>query len=139
MADLKTDYKDDVFNGDRKYNLTENSDGTYSLVDVTSYTQEGDTFGADDINSTNTKVNELEDSIDDMKDITTATLTAGSTSISISDTRIKTNSVISFYSDPYGVNPLTADVPIDGKVNLTYDAQTSDVTVGVKVEGTYGN
>lgn len=54
---LKVNYKDDVFTGNRKYDLVENGDGTYSLVDQTTYTQEGDVFGASDINATNTAVN----------------------------------------------------------------------------------
>ena len=57
---LKTNYKNDVFSGNRKYNLINNSDGTVSLEDVTEYQQVGDIFNADDINSTNAKVNEVE-------------------------------------------------------------------------------
>lgn len=63
MADLKTTYKDDVLNTSanekRKYNMITNEDGTVSLVDVTDYSQVGDSFGAADINATNKKVNEL--------------------------------------------------------------------------------
>lgn len=63
MADLKTNYKDDVLdtskNTKRKYNTIQNSDGTISLEDVTEYTQKGDDFGAADINATNAKVNEV--------------------------------------------------------------------------------
>ena len=54
---LKTDYKDAVYTGDRKYTQTNNTDGTISLVDATAYSTEGDTFGAADINATNTAVN----------------------------------------------------------------------------------
>ena len=53
---LKTDYKDAVYTGDRKYTQTNNTDGTISLVDATAYSTEGDTFGAADINATNTAV-----------------------------------------------------------------------------------
>lgn len=56
---LKTDYKDDVYSGDRKYQETQNADGTVSLEDVTEYTQEGDIFGASDANATNEAVNDL--------------------------------------------------------------------------------
>lgn len=56
---LKTDYKDDVFSGDRKYQKADNPDGTISLVDKTSYSQKGDTFSAADINATNKAVNSL--------------------------------------------------------------------------------
>ncbi|MFI3251875.1 MAG: pyocin knob domain-containing protein [bacterium] len=61
---LKVDYRDDIItDGEplRKYNMISNSDGTVSFVDTTSYEQNGDIFGCDDINLTNTKVNEIED------------------------------------------------------------------------------
>ena len=54
---LKTDYKEDVFTGNRKYQMIDNGDDTVSFVDVTSYSQVGDTFGAADINATNTAIN----------------------------------------------------------------------------------
>ena len=54
---LKEDYKDDAFDGLRKYQMIQNDDRTVSFVDVTEYSQEGDLFGADDINATNKTVN----------------------------------------------------------------------------------
>lgn len=54
---LKENYSDDVFEGKRKYQITDNSDGTKSIDDVTSYTSEGDLFGANDINATNKAIN----------------------------------------------------------------------------------
>lgn len=57
---LKTDYKNFIPATQLKqYQLINNSDGTVSLRDVTTYTQEGDRFGAGDINATNTVVNQL--------------------------------------------------------------------------------
>ena len=56
---LKTDYKDDIFEGNRKYQISEDTDGNVEILDVTSYTQEGDRFGAADINATNGQVNRL--------------------------------------------------------------------------------
>ena len=56
---LKTDYKDAMYDGQRRYRLIPNEDGTYSLPDETTYTQKGDKFGANDINSTNKAVNQL--------------------------------------------------------------------------------
>ena len=65
MSDLKTDYKDDVLdvsaNVKRIFNLVD-QDGkivvaNVSIQDITKYTQEGDTFGAADINATNEAVN----------------------------------------------------------------------------------
>lgn len=56
---LKTDYRDDMFAGARKYAMTTNDDKTISLIDMTEYTQEGDFFGANDINASNTEINRL--------------------------------------------------------------------------------
>ncbi len=60
---LKTDYKDDVLSGERKYVIVDNGDGTVSFRDVTQYTQVGDSFGALDINNTNEAVNSIQDDI----------------------------------------------------------------------------
>lgn len=60
---LKTDYKNDAFEGKRRYLLEDNGDGTYSIVDVTAYAITGDIFNADDINTTNAVVNALENSV----------------------------------------------------------------------------
>lgn len=55
MADLRTDYKDDILdtsvNTQRKYRVVNNDDETVSFVDETVYTQNGDTFGASDVNA----------------------------------------------------------------------------------------
>lgn len=52
---LKENYKDDILdvsvNTKRKYRMTENPDGTISLEDETVYTQQGDSFGASDLNA----------------------------------------------------------------------------------------
>ena len=56
---LKTDYKEDIFEGNRKYQLSQDPDGKTEISDVTVYTQEGDPFGARDINETNTAINSL--------------------------------------------------------------------------------
>lgn len=62
---LRTDYKNAVFSGKRKYHLIENEDGTVSLLDATQYSQTGDRFGAKDVNDIGTAVNGLADSIGD--------------------------------------------------------------------------
>lgn len=59
MEQLKTNYKDDMFEGARRYRITQNSDGTSGITDATTYTQEGDQYGANDINGTNETVNAL--------------------------------------------------------------------------------
>lgn len=68
--------------------------------------------------------------------ITTATLEAGETEITIEDGRLTTNSIVSFYTSIYGVSPDTAVVN-NGSVVLTFGAQDTDMVVGVKVEGNY--
>lgn len=63
MADLKTNYVDDVLdttkNQLRKYQQIQNDDRTVSFVDVTEYTQVGTPFGAKDINDTNAAINDV--------------------------------------------------------------------------------
>ena len=56
---LKTDYKDAMYDGARKYKITSNADGTSGITDETAYTQEGDPFGANDINATNKAINRI--------------------------------------------------------------------------------
>lgn len=52
---LKENYKDDILdtsqNVKRKYQMENNGDGTVSFTDVTEYTQQGDSFGASDLNA----------------------------------------------------------------------------------------
>ena len=59
---LPENYKDDILtdemNGRRKYNLIQNQDGTYSLVDVTDYAQIGNNIGASQINDITKAVNQ---------------------------------------------------------------------------------
>lgn len=55
---LKTSYEDAVYT-QKKWRLSENSDGTVTPSDATAYTKKGDQFGAKDINATNTAINHL--------------------------------------------------------------------------------
>lgn len=69
MANLKTDYKDDILdstqNTRRKFRMIPNDDGTFSFEDVTDYLQYGDSFGALDLNAiTNAIMNECLKRID---------------------------------------------------------------------------
>lgn len=63
---MKTDWKDDVFE-QRKYNMTNNSDGTVSLEDVTEYSQQGDSFGAKELNAIGEELNALTDEVAETK------------------------------------------------------------------------
>lgn len=61
---LKTDYVNAELNtevnANTKYEMTENQDGSVSFTDVSVYSVTGDTFGAEDLNETNTEINKLE-------------------------------------------------------------------------------
>ena len=62
------------------------------------------------------------------------TLKAGLTIITIPDSRITTNSILSFYTSKYGVNPIEVEVN-NQSVTLVFTAQTEDMEVGVSVDG----
>lgn len=61
---LRTDYVNAELNtevnANTKYEMTENQDGSVSFTDVSVYSVTGDTFGAGDLNATNTEINKLE-------------------------------------------------------------------------------
>lgn len=60
------------------------------------------------------------------------TLTAGSTSITLSNDLITTNSTIEPFTSVYGVNP-TDIVIANGNVTLTFEAQSTDMGVKVRI------
>ena len=62
----------------------------------------------------------------------TGTLTAGNTSVTLSDASITTSSTIDVYTDTFGVNPTAISVST-GSVTLTFPAQASNVGVKVRV------
>ena len=62
----------------------------------------------------------------------TATLTAGSTSVVVSDTSITASSTIDIYTDVFGIQPVNA-VVATGTITLSFLAQGSDVSVKVRV------
>lgn len=72
---MKTDWKDDIYT-QRKIRLTENSDGTVTPVDATTYTQKGDSFGAKELNEIGTEINEVKKSVSDGKALVAAAITA---------------------------------------------------------------
>ena len=67
---LRTDYKDAVWAGLRKYLMLKNEDDTVSLKDVTQYTVYDDAFfGAEDANRINTAVNAIMASVEKGTDL----------------------------------------------------------------------
>lgn len=63
---LPVNFQDDIIDTSvtdkRRYNFIENSDGTKSLEDVTTYLQIGTDYGAKEINAQNRAINDLIDS-----------------------------------------------------------------------------
>ena len=71
---LPTNFMDDILNesmnGKRRWTITQNDDGTYTLDDATTYDQLGNTFGQAQVNEMNKAINESVDQarvIDDYK------------------------------------------------------------------------
>lgn len=145
---LKTDYKNDQFEGNRKYEITDNSDGTYSFEDVTEYEESGDTFGADDINDTNTAVNRL-------NHITSVILSSSgwsgssapySQTVSVSDVTAEDNPLLvsmladgadestqKAYSKAFGIVASGTATTADGSVTFkVYKKPSTSITVGLK-------
>lgn len=91
MADLKTDYKDDVLdvsvNEKRKWIITENGDGTVTIEDATTYSQAGDIFGSADLNAITLAVNECFQSVSNGKTLLASAIT---------DKRVATDATATF-------------------------------------------
>ncbi len=76
IAKLPVNFQDDIIdttiNDKRRYRLEENTDGTTSFEDATTYEKVGSYFGAEQINQTNGTINEVIDKIENVLDGTTA-------------------------------------------------------------------
>lgn len=59
-TNLPTNYTDAIWEGNRKFTMTENADDTVSFTDVTEYTQyQNSFFGANDANQMNGAINDI--------------------------------------------------------------------------------
>lgn len=85
---MKTDWKDDIFTR-RKLRLEQNDDGTVTPVDETVYTQQGDSFGAKELNEIGEEVNEIKKSVSDGKALVAAAITAKRVATAATDTFAK--------------------------------------------------
>ena len=92
---LKTDYKSDVFEGNRKYQISQDGEGKSEILDVTAYSQEGDIFGPNDINATNRAVNALRN--DKLITIPAFTQSAAPYTADIKVQHLKTTDAIELY------------------------------------------
>lgn len=145
---LKTDYKEDVFEGNRKYQLSQDSDGKTEILDVTTYTQEGDPFGANDINATNAAINRQDH-------VTLITLTAAKwigdaapyeQTVAVDGVTAEDNPMLvsaledgadlatqKAYSKAFGILAAGTGTTEDGSVTFkVYKKPATDITVGLK-------
>lgn len=101
MADLKTDYKDDVLdasvNTKRKWIITENGDGTVTIEDATTYSQTGDIFGSADLNAITLAVNECFRSVSNGKALIASAIT---------DKKVPTDATATFAEMAENINSL---------------------------------
>ena len=128
-ATLPTNFKDDILassmGSKRRYNVINNSDGTISLEDVTTYTQVGSTFGAAQINATNKAVNASADAskiIDDYDTLmanTQAGCMAGALAVKELNSNL-TSIITKSGSTPLTANAATPLVCADNIENGTY-------------------
>ena len=125
-----TNYKDDMFEGSRKYRMTENGDGTVSFSDETVYSQHGSYYGAAEVNAVNGAINDILAFIG--KKLPTQTLAAGATSLTFTDSSILSTSTIDIYPDKYMFSP-TSVTTNTGSCVLTFAPQSSAVQVYIVV------
>lgn len=100
------------------------------------------TADAEDVNYDNTTsglgATDVQGAIDELTEIIGSTLSAGATTVSFTDSRITVNSAIDPYvwvADGSTVDIIapTAIAVSTGSCTLTFDAQSSDVLVGIRV------
>lgn len=130
MADLKTNYVDDVLdttkNQLRKYQQIQNDDGTVSFVDVTEYTQVGTSFGAKDINDTNAAINDVNGKLDTKIQIITLSEKTGTDSNSGIIYIPKTS-----YPDAKCIIPFAYDSTLAYRIGI-FDISTKSFRIAVQ-------
>ena len=94
-------------------------------------TQAGDAFTAENMNDLETRIESAIDEADAYVEVT-GTLTAGQTSITLSNAAITEDSTIDYYTNYFGINPVGVNVS-NGRVVLTFEEQDIDISVKVRV------
>ena len=85
-------------------------------------------------NENSDKIDAAVGALESKTSIKTGTLAAGATSITINDSKITSSSILTFFTSVFGVNPESVTVST-GSVTLTFEAQSSSMEVGVRVDG----
>ena len=133
---LKTDYKDAMY-AKRKFRMENNSDGTVSLTDATSYTQEGTPFGANDVNAITKSVNALyQESASapySQKVAVPSIKATDSVSMGKAHTKTSSPSDIETYDEMAGL--ITAAEVTDGYVTFYCAAEKPNKEFKVKLKG----
>lgn len=70
--------------------------------------------------------------VSNLTDLIEGTVTAGNTSITLQDSRIKTTSIIDIYFDEDKLLAPTAVTTTNGSITIEIPAQDSDINVGVR-------
>lgn len=106
------------------------TNGNWHIIAGTGH--EADNVVYDNTTSGLTATN-VQDAIDEIIPITLKeTLASGSTSVTFSDSAIKTTSLIDIYTDTWGLNPITVTTTA-GQTVLTFEAQSSAHSVAIIV------
>lgn len=144
---MRTDWQDAIFT-QRKIRLTENNDGTVTPADETDYTQEGDSFGA-------AELNEIGEEFNQSIHVTQVTLTASGWSgssapytqtVSVTDATSSLEPILvsaladgassdtqKAYSKAFGIISSGTATTGDGSVTFkVYKKPATDCTVGLR-------
>lgn len=141
---LKTNFQDDIINTlvneDRQFEMIQNTNGTVSLKDVTSYDQIGSNYGSMEINKTNDTINQLIDETEKANSVfllkNQSVLNFSGNVCTISDNRITADSLADVYftSDTaLAAEKAVIDVETySGRVDLTA-GRTPDGTIKASI------
>lgn len=122
-----TDYT--VSGNDITFNTAPTSGAAISIT----YTTDNPGYGASKLPTSNAVLSYIADNITPRLGVELdGTLTAGSTSLTISSSYITTESMLEIYTDVYGLQPTNVAVTT-GQVVLTFTAQGVDLNIKVKV------
>lgn len=138
---LKADYKDDIFSGARKYMQVNNADNTKSFLDVTEYSQEGDYFGANEVNEMATEINRLEVDKANKTDIPTKLPANGGNADTVDGKHASDFANVSHTHTKADVGLGNVDNTADANKSVKYanSAGNADTVDGLHVDGTLGN